>query len=62
MRCDVWHPDQLANTSNMASILCNKSAFAGATKVQSAKRSVARTPLVVRAQQGNVDVVSQMYP
>ena len=41
----------------MASILCNKSSFAGATKVQSTKRSVARSPLVVRAQQESVDVV-----
>lgn len=39
----------------MASILCNKSSFAGAVKV-SAKRSVARSPLVVRAQQESVDV------
>ena len=41
----------------MASILCNKSSFAGATRVQSSKRTVARSPLVVRAQQESVDVV-----
>lgn len=42
----------------MSSILCNKSSFAGATKVQSSKRNVVRSPLVVRAQQESVDVVS----
>ena len=42
----------------MSSILLNKSSFAGATKVQSSKRSVARSPVVVRAQQEPVDVVS----
>jgi len=41
----------------MASILCNKSSFAGATKVQSYKRNVARSSLVVRAQQESVNVV-----
>ena len=55
MRCMA---SPIHHSSKMASILCNKSSFAGATKVQSAKRSVARTPLVVRAQQENVEVVS----
>lgn len=55
----IWGTEvkQESTVSEMASILCNKSSFAGATKVQSAKRSVARSPLVVRAQQESVDVV-----
>eukprot|EP00195_Chlamydomonas_chlamydogama_P010293 CAMPEP_0202892868 /NCGR_PEP_ID=MMETSP1392-20130828/2542_1 /ASSEMBLY_ACC=CAM_ASM_000868 /TAXON_ID=225041 /ORGANISM="Chlamydomonas chlamydogama, Strain SAG 11-48b" /LENGTH=254 /DNA_ID=CAMNT_0049576983 /DNA_START=75 /DNA_END=839 /DNA_ORIENTATION=- len=41
----------------MASVLCSKSAFAGATaKVQGAKRSAVRAPLVVRAQKDSVEV------
>ena len=55
---DLTLPLPALPRSKMASILCNKSSFAGATKVQSAKRSVARSPLVVRAQQENVEVVS----
>lgn len=40
----------------MATILNNKSTFAGASKAQAAKRGVARAAVVVRAQKDTVDV------